>query len=76
MNIDTKTALLFLLPMLGVAVAWGESVSRLEALEQHQSKLVTLNQLETIKLEIKYISQQTKDNSEMLKQIWGIVNER
>jgi len=74
MNIDTKTAVLFCLPLLTIAVVWGESMSRLNTLEDQQSKLVTLNQLETMKVEISYIKEQTKDNSTMLKQILGRIN--
>ena len=72
MSIDTKTAVLFCLPLLTIAVAWGESMSRLNTLEEQQSKLVTLNQLETIKVEIGYIKKQNEDNLNMLKQILGI----
>jgi|TARA_R110000824_G_scaffold144235_2_gene312100 hypothetical protein len=74
MSIDTKTAVLFCLPLLTIAVAWGESMSRLNTLEEQQSKLVTLNQLETIKVEIGYIKKQNEDNLNMLKQILGRIN--
>jgi|TARA_R110001583_G_scaffold112945_4_gene263235 hypothetical protein len=74
MSIDTKTAVLFCLPLLTIAVAWGESMSRLNTLEEQQSKLVTLNQLETIKVEIGYIKKQNEDNLDILKQILGRIN--
>jgi len=76
MSIDNKTALIFCVPLLGIAVAWGESISRLDILEQRQTKLVTLNQLEVIKVEINYIKAQTKDNSDMLKEILVNMNNR
>ena len=74
MSIDTKTAVLFCLPLLTIAVAWGESMSRLNTLEEQQSKLVTLNQLETIKVEIGYIKKQNEENLDILKQILGRIN--
>ena len=74
MSIDTKTAVLFCLPLLTIAVAWGESMSRINTLEEQQSKLVTLNQLETIKVEIGYIKKQNEDNLDILKQILGRIN--
>ena len=74
MSIDTKTAVLFCLPLLTIAVAWGESMSRLNTLEEQQSKLVALNQLETIKVEIGYIKKQNEDNLDILKQILGRIN--
>lgn len=71
MNIDTKTAMIFILPMLGVAVAWGESINRIETLEKAQKKLVTVSELETVKTKIHYIEQTTNDNKTILLKIWG-----
>jgi hypothetical protein len=71
MNIDTKTAMIFILPILGVAVAWGESINRIETLEQAQKKLVTVNELETVKTKIHYIEQTTNENKTILLRIWG-----
>lgn len=71
MNIDTKTALLFVIPMLGVAVAWGESINRIDTLEKAQKKLVTINELQTVKTKIHYIEQTTNENKAILLRIWG-----
>lgn len=71
MNIDTKTALLFVIPMLGVAVAWGESINRIDTLEKAQKKLVTINELQTVKTKIHYIEQTTNENKTILLRIWG-----
>ena len=62
MSIDFKTALVFCLPMIGVAVAWGEGMSRIETLEAKQAQLVTVDQLETVKTQLRYVEQTTNEN--------------
>ena len=76
MNVDFKTALVFCLPMIGVAVAWGEGMSRIETLEAKQAQLVTVDQLETVKTQLRYVEQTTNENKKLLIQIWGKMNDQ
>tara|TARA_R100000329_G_scaffold41217_1_gene38508 strand:- start:3942 stop:4166 length:225 start_codon:yes stop_codon:yes gene_type:complete len=69
MKFDFKTALVMLLPMIGVAVAWGASMQRIENLETKQQELVTVNQLETVKTQLKYVEQTTNENKKLLLEI-------
>ena len=41
MKIDYKTASIFILPILGIAVAWGESISRLDTMEEQLKEKVS-----------------------------------
>ena len=66
MSFDFKTALVFCIPMIGVAVAWGEGMSRIETLETKQEQLVTVDQLETVKTQLKYVEQTTNENKKIL----------
>ena len=75
MSIDFKTAGIFVLPLLGIAVAWGQSMERIEALENNQALLVTKAQLETLEVKVSYIKEQTIKNEELLQSIWRKVNE-
>ena len=76
MNFDLKTALVFCIPMIGVAVAWGEGMSRIETLEAKQAQLVTADQLATVKTQLKYVEQTTNENKKILLQIWGKMNDK
>ena len=76
MNVDFKTALVFCLPMIGVAVAWGEGMSRIETLEAKQAQLVTVDQLETVKTQLRYVEQTNNENKKLLIQIWGKMNDK
>lgn len=76
MNFDMKTALVFCIPMIGVAVAWGESMNRIETLEIKQGQLVTVDQLETVKTQLRYVEQTTNENKRILLQIWGKMNDK
>ncbi len=75
MNLDIKTAMLFIVPMLGIAVAWGESINRIESLEKNQEELVTTNELEIVKTKIFYIEKTVNENKAMLTKIWGKLDE-
>lgn len=75
MNLDIKTAMLFIVPMLGIAVAWGESINRIESLEKNQEQLVTTNELEIVKTKIFYIEKTVNENKAMLTKIWSKLDE-
>tara|TARA_R100001198_G_C5159141_1_gene165038 strand:- start:389 stop:625 length:237 start_codon:yes stop_codon:yes gene_type:complete len=75
MNIDVKTICFIAIPLIGVAAAWGESMERLNALEAAQAELVNKDQLQVIQVEVKYIAEQVDENKQILKNIWGVVNE-
>ena len=75
MNIDVKTICFVAISLVGVAVAWGESMERLNALEAAQAELVNKDQLQVIQVEVKYIAEQVDENKQILKNIWGVVNE-
>ena len=75
MNIDVKTICFVAIPLVGVAVAWGESMERLNALEAAQAELVNKDQLQVKQVEVKYIAEQVDENKQILKNIWGVVNE-
>ena len=75
MNIDVKTICFIAIPLVRVAVAWGESMERLNALEAAQAELVNKDQLQVIQVEVKYIAEQVDENKQILKNIWGVVNE-
>ncbi len=62
--------------MIGVAVAWGESMNRIETLEIKQGQLVTVDQLETVKTQLRYVEQTTNENKRILLQIWGKMNDK
>tara|TARA_R100000329_G_scaffold64254_1_gene57125 strand:+ start:30 stop:254 length:225 start_codon:yes stop_codon:yes gene_type:complete len=70
MKIDYKTASIFILPILGIAVAWGESISRLDTMEEQLKEKVSKDELEGIKVEIIYIKEKADDNFTMLYDIW------
>lgn len=76
MNFDFKTALIVCTPLVGVAVAWGQSMERIEALEQAQGKLVTLAELATVKTQLHYVEQTTNENKEILLLIWEKLNDK
>jgi len=71
MNIDTKTAALFIVPMLGIAAAWGQSINRIDSLEKNQEQLVTTSELEIVKTKIFYIEKTVNENKAMLTKIWS-----
>ena len=75
MNLDIKTAMLFIVPMLGIAVAWGESINRIESLEKNQEQLVTTSELEIVKTKIFYIEKTVNENKAMLTKIWSKLDE-
>jgi hypothetical protein len=69
----TKTEIqliwLIALPIIGMAVAWGNSLQRLNTLEQNELKFVNANQIEVIKVEIEYIKERQDTNQDLLLEI-------
>ena len=65
-TIDSRTVILVVTPLIAIAVLWGESQTKLNAMER---PMVSQDQLSTIKLEITYIKKAVDYNSTKLDKL-------
>ena len=65
-SLDSRTVVLIATPLIAIAVLWGESQTRLNAMER---TMVSQDQLSTIKLEITYIKKAVDYNSRKLDKL-------
>ena len=65
-TIDSRTVILVVTPLIAISVLWGESQTKLNAMER---TMVSQDQLSTIKLEITYIKKAVDYNSTKLDKL-------
>ena len=65
-TIDSRTVILVVTRLIALAVLWGESQTKLNAMER---TMVSQDQLSTIKLEITYIKKAVDYNSTKLDKL-------
>ena len=65
-TIDSRTVILVVTPLIAIAVLWGKSQTKLNAMER---TMVSQDQLSTIKLEITYIKKAVDYNSTKLDKL-------
>ena len=65
-TIDSRSVILVVTPLIAIAVLWGKSQTKLNAMER---TMVSQDQLSTIKLEITYIKKAVDYNSTKLDKL-------